>query len=85
MELIQANEDGMLFTIKGLFYIQDILYKLHGNHKTKIQSRDTKHKKKETEKNIMENHKTKMANINTREEKEWRYRAIRKQKTKWQQ
>ena len=36
----------MLPAEKGLAYLQDLLYKPHSNHKTKIQSRDTKHKKR---------------------------------------
>ena len=56
------------------------LYKPHGNHKTKIQSRDTKHKKNTSQKN----HQTEMADGNTRKKKQQKYRETRTQKIKWQ-
>ena len=37
MEPVQANKDKMLSAEKtGLFYLWDILRKVHGNHKIKI-------------------------------------------------
>lgn len=36
METIEVNEDKMLSTEKGLFYLWDVLYKPYGNHKTNM-------------------------------------------------
>lgn len=44
MEPTQENEDKVLSAEKGLCYLQDTLHKIHNNHKTQIQSKDTKHK-----------------------------------------
>ena len=40
--------------------------------------------KEETEKHFTENHEAEMADRNTRKKKQWKYRATRKQKIKWQ-
>lgn len=45
MELVKVNEDKMLLEEKELFYLWDIVYNLYNNHKTKVQSWDTKYKK----------------------------------------
>ena len=44
MEPTQEDEDKVLSAEKGLCYLQDTLHKIHNNHKTQIQSKDTKHK-----------------------------------------
>lgn len=36
------------------------------------------------EENIIKNHQTKLPDRNTQKKKQWKYRAIRKKKTKWQ-
>ena len=71
-------EKGLLPCIKLCY----VLYKPHNNHKTRAEKQNVK--KEETERNIIENYQTKMADRNTREKKQWRYRATSKQKIKWQ-
>ena len=36
MQTLLANEDKFLPTENGLFYLWDVLWKSHGNHKAKI-------------------------------------------------
>ena len=56
MEPTQEDEDKVLSAEKGLCYLQDTLHKIHNNHKTQIQSKDTKHKnrKQKTTKDFRE-------------------------------
>ena len=68
-----------------LLYIKDILYKLHGYHKTKDYTKYTKDK----EKGIKEYYTTKIYQITKKQTKtggkeQKNYKTARKQLTKWQ-
>ena len=74
----------MLSAEKELSHLWDLLYKPHGNHKTKIKAESRNIKKEETEKHITKNRQAEIVVRNTRKKKQRKYRATIKQKIKWQ-
>lgn len=71
----------LLSALNGLFYLWDILCKLHGNHKTKLRADARKIKKREIEHTTMENHQFAKVGRNKGKKKQWKYKTTTKQQT----
>lgn len=64
--------------------MKDILYKLHGYHKTKDYTKYTKEKKKESKEYYVKNYQIQKKQTKTGERNKGTTKTARKQLTKWQ-